>query len=172
MQIREAKTYSCLSQHPEGLCWELSEHNVGEAMLCILLWWRHPVESADPGIHIGLQRFGLLSVHFQKQIHLYCNQRMWNTLFHKHGRINLRSYGSCVYGQTRVPQEGRSLRGQMEGGSMPAMVSSHFLKTRARILTSIYHINFTECFFWHAHSYTVCYFTALTTNNSTVSNVQ
>lgn len=171
MQIREAKTYSCLSQHPEGLCWELSEHNEGEVMLCIWLWWRHPVESADLGIHIGLQMFGLLLEHFQKQIHLYCNQRMWNTLFHKHGRINLRSYGICVYGQTRVPYEGRSLHGQLEGGNMPAVVSSRFLKTRARILASIYHINFIQCFFWHAHSYTVFYFTPLTTNNSVVSNV-
>jgi hypothetical protein len=48
-------------------------------MLCIMLWWRHPEESADPGIHIGLQRFGLLLEHFQTQIHLYCKQRTRNT---------------------------------------------------------------------------------------------
>ena len=110
-------------------------------MLCILLWWRHPVESADPGIHIGLQRFGLLLEHFQKQIHLYCNQRTWNTSFHKHGRISLHSYGSCVYGQPWVPQEERSLHGQLEGGNMSPVVSPCFLKTGARILTSVYHIN-------------------------------
>jgi hypothetical protein len=113
-----------------------------------------------------LQRFGLLLEHFQKQIHLYCNQRMWNTSFHKHCRISLHSYGSCVYGQPRVPQEGRSLHGQLERGNLPLAVSSHFLKTRAKILTSVYHINFIQCLFWHAHTYTVCYFTPLTTNNS------
>ena len=172
MQIREAKTYSCLSRHPEGLCWELSEHNVGEVMLCILLWWRHRVESADPGIRIGLQRFGLLLEHFQKQTHLYCNQRMWNTLFHKRGRIGLCSYGSCVYEQIRVPQEGRSQHGQLEGGNVPAVVLSCFLKTRARIGTSVYHINYIQGLFWHAHSHTICYFTPFTTNNSMVSDNQ